>query len=317
MEDKNKHGVKLGLFIFLGLAFFLAGVLAIGNINNSFTKSINIISVFHQVNGLQPGDNVWLSGVKVGTVKEMQFLSNSDVQVNISIEKKLQQYIPKNALAKISSDGLIGNKLIIIYSGDINAGHIAANDTLTVEAGITNEEMMNTLQANNLNILAITTDFKVLSKKIVSGEGSIGQLLASDDLYNNLSKSVATINSAASRLNTMSESLVSFTEKLNVDGNLANSFVEDTLLFNQIAESIANLNEASATAITIAENLQTTTASLNQNNNTVAGVILNDTAASEHLKQSLINLESSTQKLNENMEALQHNFLFRRYFKNK
>lgn len=315
MEEKNKHGVKLGLFIFIGLLFFLAGVLAIGNINNSFTKSINVVAIFPQVSGLQPGDNVWLSGVKVGTVKELQFMPNSDVMVNINLEKKLSQYIPKNALAKIGSDGLIGNKLIVIYSGDISKGAINTNDTLKVEPTITNEDMMATLQANNQNLLAITTDFKTLSKNLVSGEGSVGQLLTNDDLYNNLSTSVAAINSAANKLNTMSASLVLFTEKMNTDGNLANSFVEDTVLFSQIADAIVKLNEAAATAKKITENLETTTDKINQNTNSVAGVILNDPAASENLKQSLINLESSTKKLNENMEALKHNFLFRRYFK--
>ncbi len=317
MENQNKHNVKLGLFIFIGLLFFVVGVLAIGNINSAFTKSIIITTVFHQVNGLQPGDNVWLSGVKVGTVKEMEFLPNSDVSVAIKIEKKLQQFIPQNSFAKISSDGLIGNKLIIIYGGDIQSGYIKENDKLAIQDTYTNEDMMNTLQENNKNILVITENFKTLSSQMVKGEGSIGKLLTEDELYNKLNASIATINVASQKVAALTNSIAIYAEKLNTSGSLANDLVTDTLIFNAITEAVANLNEVSATAITIANNLQTTTKALNDNQTSPAGVILHDTAVANSLKQSIYNLESSSAKLNENMEALQHNFLFRRYFKNK
>lgn len=317
MENQNKKNVKLGIFIFVGLLFFVIGVLAIGNINSAFTKSILVSTSFHEVNGLQPGDNVWLSGVKVGTVKEMTFQPNSDVLVIIKLEAKLQQYIPQDAFAKISSDGLIGNKLIIIYGGDIHKGYIQENDQLAIQDTYTNEDMMNTLQENNKNVLVITENFKTLSNQLVKGEGSIGKLLSDDELYTKLNASIATLNNASQKIVTLTSSLATYAEKLNTTGNLANDIVTDTLIFNELTQAVDNLNTVSKTAIDIANNLQTTTASINTNTTSPAGIILHDTAVANSLKQSIYNLESSSAKLNENMEALQHNFLFRRYFKNK
>jgi phospholipid/cholesterol/gamma-HCH transport system substrate-binding protein len=43
--------------------------------------------------------------------------------------------------------------------------------------------------------------------------------------------------------------------------------------------------------------------------------LVNDTASANSLKRSLDNIEVSTQKFSENMEALKHNFLFKGYFK--
>ncbi|HRG02519.1 MAG TPA: MCE family protein, partial [Bacteroidia bacterium] len=80
---------------------------------------------------------------------------------------------------------------------------------------------------------------------------------------------------------------------------------------------VSNLTAVSNQVLQTSEELKILTENLNNNNTSVAGVLLNDESAAVNLKQSLINLESSSQKLNENMEALQHNFLFRRYFKNK
>ena len=76
------------------------------------------------------------------------------------------------------------------------------------------------------------------------------------------------------------------------------------------------LKQATFTANKIANNLNTTTQSLNDNNGPV-GTLLHDTATANHIKMTMVNLQSSTHKLDETMEALQHNFLVRGFFKKK
>jgi phospholipid/cholesterol/gamma-HCH transport system substrate-binding protein len=317
MADNNKHNAKLGLFISIGLVIFIFGVLAIGNINNAFKKSIQIVAIFNQVNGLQAGDNVWLSGVKVGTVKDMQFLSNANVIVTINLEQKLQSFIPQDAFAKISSDGLIGNKLIVIFSGEIKNGAIQSNDTLRVENSITNEDMLATLQENNTNILAITGNLKLVSENLASGDGTLGKLLQDETLYQNLASTIASLQNTSARLNTMSASLDNFSSKLNNPENLAGIIVDDTAIVHQIESMVVNLNSFSDLIVATGNDIREVSKNLNENNTSVVGVLLNDENAAIDLKEALKHIENSTQKLNENMEALQHNILFRKYFKNK
>ncbi len=317
MNEQNKRNVKLGIFIFTGLLFFAIGVLAIGNINKTFTKTVTISSVFKEVSGLQPGDNVWFSGVKVGTVKELQFQENADVKVTMKIEAKSKAFIPKDAKAKISSDGLIGNKIIVIYGGSVSAGHIETGDRLAYEATNSTEEMMTMLQENNKNLLAITNDFKVITNKIAAGEGTIGKLITDETTYDELNKILVTVQHASSNAEKLTASIDQFTTKLNTEGGLANDLVTDTLVFRRIENSVAELNSITQTATEIAENLKTTTSDINTNKNSPVGVLLHDQQAAESLKLSISNLESSTEKLNESMEALQHNFLLRGFFKKK
>jgi phospholipid/cholesterol/gamma-HCH transport system substrate-binding protein len=47
------------------------------------------------------------------------------------------------------------------------------------------------------------------------------------------------------------------------------------------------------------------------------GVLLHDSEIADAMKTTLKNLESGSKKLDEDLEALQHNFLLRRFFKKK
>ena len=113
----NRRAIIVGIFIFLGLAIFIWTVLTLGSQKNTFEKSITVKTYFQNVNGLQKGNNIWFSGVKVGTIEDVSLIGNGKVEVDMNIDEKSVPYIHKNAKAKLSSDGLIGNKIIEIYGG--------------------------------------------------------------------------------------------------------------------------------------------------------------------------------------------------------
>src|SRR6476659_9442164 len=114
----NRRGIIVGIFIFLGLAIFIIAVLTLGTQHKTFEKAISVKAIFDNVNGLQKGNNIWYAGVKVGTIKKVMLTGNSLVEVTMNIEEHSSKFIRKDALAKISSDGLIGNKIIVIYGGN-------------------------------------------------------------------------------------------------------------------------------------------------------------------------------------------------------
>ncbi len=120
----NRRAIIVGIFIFIGLGIFILAVLTLGNQQKTFQKSVTVKAVFDDVNGLQKGNNVWFSGVKIGTIKQVTLAGNEKVQVTINIEEKSKQFIRKDAKAKVSSDGLIGNKIIVIYGGTLQTAGI-------------------------------------------------------------------------------------------------------------------------------------------------------------------------------------------------
>src|SRR5882757_5615810 len=124
-EINSTKRLAVGVFITLGLAILLIAVFAIGGQHKAFVKTVRLHILFDDVQGLQPGNNVWLSGMKIGTVKTIDFYRNSQVAVTLNIEKKAQAHIAGDSKARISTDGLVGNKIVVISGGSDGAPAIA------------------------------------------------------------------------------------------------------------------------------------------------------------------------------------------------
>ncbi len=313
--EKNKKSVRVGIFTAIGLVFFVVGVLAIGNINKTFTKSFLVSTVFDDVNGLKLGNNIWFSGVKIGTVKEISFYGTSQVKVIMDIEEKSRAYVKKDALVKLGSDGLIGNKILIIFGGTENSPQVETGDVLSSTKLNSTEEMMTTLQENNVNILAITTDFKEILSKINRGEGTVGKLLTDDRIYNDLHTSIATLQSAIQNVNKLTANINQFSDQLDDEGFLVNDVLTDTAIYPSIKNSVMQIEELTKSANAMVDNLNTIAEKLSTDTTSPAGVIVNDPQVAAQLKETITNLQAASKKLDENMEALQHNFLFRGFFK--
>lgn len=312
-ESPNKRAVIVGLFVLVGLIFLAAGILAIGNLHETFTTKMRVNTVFEDVSGLQAGNNVWFSGVKIGTVKKVSFHGKSQVRVMMKIDEDAQQYIRKDAKVKISTDGLIGNKILIIYGGTPEAAIVQEDDTLGVEKTLSTEDMMNTFQKSNENVQAITNDLKALTGKLNKGQGTIGKLLNDETIYKDITATTHSLNQASERAQVLMASLSKFTSKLDDKGTLANDLVTDTVVFKSIKASITQLQHMADSASAMVDDLK----KASKNPKSPVGVLLYDEQTGASLKQSMKNLESSSAKLDEDLEALQHNFLLRGYFKKK
>jgi phospholipid/cholesterol/gamma-HCH transport system substrate-binding protein len=311
---ESKRSVTVGVFIFIGIVIFILGVFTLAGKQKRFVKSITLKAIFDDVSGLTEGNNIWFSGVKVGTVKKISFRGPSQVEITMNVEEDAQQFIRKDAKAKVSSEGFIGNKNIVIYGGNPKFPAVEDGDLLHVEKALSTDEIMSTLQENNKNLLTITNDFKQLSSKIKKGEGTIGAVLTDSLMANHFRSIVTNLQEASANTAQVSGALSRFTSKLNTKGGLANQMLTDTSVFSDLKSAVVQLEQTTTSAAQVTNNLSQASSKLNASNNAV-GLLLNDEETAERLKSTLQNLETSTQKLDQNMEALQHNFLLRGYFK--
>ncbi len=312
----NRRKITVGIFIFIGLVIFVLGIFTLGSQKKAFIKSFSINVVFEDIQGLKAGDNVWFSGVKIGTIKKIKFYGTSQVQVFMNIEEQAQKYIHKDASASISSDGLIGNKIIVIDGGTPKFPFIEDGDRIQVNTTLSTDEIMKTLQVNNKNLVDITTDFRTLSANLVAGKGTAGALLSDEEMARDFRNIVSNLQNTTVAANKMAAELNAFSRTLNTKEGLANKMLTDTVIFARLRSSVNEFQEAAKSASALTENLNNAAGRLNQTDN-AAGLLLNDEQTAEQLRRIMQNLEGSSQKLDENLKALQSNFLFRGYFKKK
>jgi phospholipid/cholesterol/gamma-HCH transport system substrate-binding protein len=312
-ESTHRHSIVVGLFVLLGLAILIAGVLLIGNLNRSFQDKIKIVAYVDDVNGLQKGNYIWFSGVRIGTVKSLHILGSSGVEVVMDVDSKIKQYISKDSRVKLGSDGLIGNRILIIYGGTPDTSSVEDGDILRFEKTLAADDLINTLQENNENLKAITGDFKIISRKLADGEGTVGKLLNDNSLYENINSAAASLKGASVKARQLIDSLADFSSGLKKKGTLVHELTSDTVVFNSIKASVLKLNYIVDTASLFISHIK----EAESNPKTSVGVLLHDENTGTDLKETIKNLKKSTQKLDMDLEALQHSFLLKGYFKNK
>jgi phospholipid/cholesterol/gamma-HCH transport system substrate-binding protein len=319
-STNNRRAVIVGIFTLLGLAIFIITILTLGSQRKTFEKSITVKSFFENVNGLQKGNNIWFSGVKVGVIKKVLITGKGLVEVDMNIEQQSKQFIRKDAKAKLSTDGLIGNKIIEIYGGTLTAAEIESGDILATDKLLSTDAMLNTLSQNNDNLLRITNDFKIISSRLVKGEGSIGKLLTDETMVNQINATTSTLQNTARNLERLSHNVSAYAAKLSNKGTLANDLVTDTVIFSRLRETVSQLQQVANTSQAAISNLENAGSTLNNrlnDKNSPVGMLLNDEQSANNIKITLQNLQSASKKLDEDLEAVQHNFLLRGFFKKK
>jgi phospholipid/cholesterol/gamma-HCH transport system substrate-binding protein len=315
--------ITVGIFVALGIVIFVAAVLTLGGQKKTFEQKSTVRAIFKDVNGLQPGNNVWFSGVKVGTIKKISFTPDAMVEVIMSVQTSTMQYIKRDSKAKISSEGLIGNKIVVIFGGTATQPGVPENGLLVTDNGLSTDEMMATLQRNNKNLLDITGNIKTITEHLINGQGSAGRILSNDELANQLQAAVNSFRVASAHVQKITSDVASYTSQLQSQGSLTNDLIHDTVFYSRLKATATEIHQASVTIKESSNNIKSITANIQDvskrlnSTGSPVGVLLNDEEAGKNLQATLYNLQGGTKKLDEDLEALQHNFLLKGFFKKK
>jgi len=299
--------VLLG-FIFLSITMYI-----IGDKQNLFGSTFQISANFKNVNGLTEGSSVRLAGVNVGTVVEVEIMNDSTVKVDLIIENKYQKFIKKNTIVSVGTDGLMGNKLVNINPLDQPSIEIQEGDILSSYEPLETESLFKTLGQTNDDIADVAKNLKAFSGKM-NDPNSFWGLLSDTTLANTVSQVILDIQHS-------SQNTISFTEDISLIVSNVNSgkgsigqLLKDTTFSVKLYQTMTNLQNVSDSLIRVAENIQVITYQVTNGNGAVT-TILTDTAFDNNLNETMENLKKSAETLEENLQALKHNILFRKYFK--
>ena len=313
MEKAASQKIRLGLFVITGLLIFILAVYFIGDKQKMFGKTNHLEAVFNNVNGLQLGNNVRYSGISVGTVRGIEMINDTTIRVDMIIDKAIFPYIKKDAVATISSDGLVGNMIINIIPGNGNKSSVEPGDEIQTFNRIRTEDMMTTLNVTNKNAAKLTENLLKITNEIIKGKGTLGTLLndtlMSKDLAETMRYLKITTKGTSETATQLNNLIVSLNNKNNVVGVL-----KDTAVANKIKNMATNLNQSTQDLNKVIANLDATILNIKQGKGAI-NYLANDPKLVQKIDSTMTNINQASLKLNENMEAMRHNFLFSGYFK--
>jgi len=314
MENKEiKQNIKLGAFVLGGVLLFLLVVFFIGKKDNIFSKTFTITAIFKNVEGLKEGDNVWLSGVKIGTVKGVQIAAEGRVIVDLSLKDRQNQFIKKNATAFVGSDGFVGNKIVVIRPGT-GSQIIHDYDTINAFSPADTQELLNLAKEVGSTTRDITDDLKLISSRLANGEGVLGELLHEGPVSQDLRIALANFKQTSDNATRITGEAQQLMTNINHGPGLFTKLITDTTYAVAFEKTLNNLEDVGKNSKKISQDLQDIIDKMNSGDNALS-VLLADTAFARQLRSTLQNAHSASNKLDENMEAMRHNILLRGYFK--
>lgn len=196
----EKFKLRLGLFVLGGLLLFVAAIFVIGKQNYLFDPVIKVSTKFYNVSGLQVGNNVRFSGINVGTVDEIRVINDSTVQVDMLIQQSMQQFIKVDSKVSIGSDGLIGDRILLITQGGAGSKTIKDGQFISSFEPIETDDILEGLQISVLNAEIITHELAEILIKINNGEGTLGRLIQDTTMADNISKTIENLKSSSKGL---------------------------------------------------------------------------------------------------------------------
>jgi phospholipid/cholesterol/gamma-HCH transport system substrate-binding protein len=315
MEKTNSEKLRLGIFMLVGSILFIAIVYIIGSKQQLFGNTEKIQAVFYNVNGLQIGNNVRYSGINVGTVREISMLNDTAILIEMAINRKSFQFIKKNANISIGTDGLVGNMVVNIEPNKGESEPILPGDVLIGTKKVQADDMINTLSTTNTNAALLTSDLLKITNEIMNGQGTIGLLLNDKEVASDLKESILELKFTSQAARKSIQSLESFIHSLDKKDNVV-GLMKDTAVARHIINIVVTLEKSTKKMDTLVQNLNLAVLNAKDGKGAI-NYLSNDPNLVKKIDTTMTNINESSKLLNENLEALKHNFLFKAYFKKR
>jgi phospholipid/cholesterol/gamma-HCH transport system substrate-binding protein len=182
------------------LVLAIGAIYYIGKQKNKFGSTVTITSRFNSVSGLKTGSNVQVGGIDVGTVDDIALITDTTVEVSMIIQKGVEKFIKKDAKASIGTEGLMGDKVIILVPGTPDTSNVRNGDTLASLKPVETDQILASLKTSADNAAVITSNLADISYRISHGKGALGKLLRDTTLSSNISATMQNLNSSTKKL---------------------------------------------------------------------------------------------------------------------
>ncbi|MBI5660589.1 MULTISPECIES: MlaD family protein [Ignavibacterium] len=300
---KDLTGAKLGIFIFIGSVLLVIGIFMLGNKDQLFVSTFTVRAYFQNTEGLRNGAAVRFGGIDVGAVKDIKIMADTSgrVEVSMRIKEEVRRFIKKDSRASIETEGLVGNKVVIISMGSDKAEPVSDNGVILSKEPLSFADVIEETQGILAYTREMTRSLADIVGKINKGEGTIGKILNDEELYNAATKIT---KSADRNLTAITDDMRKVLALFDDLGKGVETVVKNT---NNVVAGIDTLLQGVSEGKGVLGSLLTDQGTEGKSLNKIL----------ENFVQISEDTKVSASRLAENMEALKHNWLFKSYFEER
>ena len=194
------YKIRLGLFITGGLTLFVLAIFFIGKQKNLFNPVFKLSAIFYNVGGLQVGNNIRFSGINVGTIDLITIITDSTVRVDMLLKKEVKKFMKSDCSVAVSSEGLIGDKLLIITRGSNDTTVVKEGQMLTAIEPVETDAIIASLSVTATNAAIITDQLAEIMYNVNHGKGTIGRLIKDSTIAANLNQTIVNLKRSSKGL---------------------------------------------------------------------------------------------------------------------
>jgi phospholipid/cholesterol/gamma-HCH transport system substrate-binding protein len=322
----KNHNVIVGVFITAAIVLFGAALFLIGNEHKAFRRHVVFYTNFQNVDGIPKGAKVRVDGMDAGELESIQIPSSPSqkFRLKMNVEERLRGLIREDSLVTVETEGLVGDKFLLIQGGTDRASEAAPESTLQgkepFEIGKLLDQAQGIMTQAGTTITGLQATMKDVSGRLDTtldtatgtirnvngmvldvrkGKGAAGLLLEDPATAADVKQSIANVRQT--------------TEKLNTTTTRVDNLVADV----QNRQLVPKIDDTLVSAKSATQNLDQTSQQINTTLKSAFGEDQYGEDAGSNLQQSLTNLNQASGNLTDDTEALKHEFFFKGFFKHR
>jgi phospholipid/cholesterol/gamma-HCH transport system substrate-binding protein len=331
----SKDKTAMGAFVVGGFLLFAFGLFLIGDRRMLFSKSAEYYTEFAQISALESGAKVRVGGMDAGEILEVRVPPGpgEKFRVKFRIIEKLFPVIRTDSIASIQSDGLLGNKFLLIDTGTTGAASpgYTLDSREPFEIGDLLAKIRETVTAIDATVGEVKGDVTDATQTVAEAAKHVDQIIVAAQ------EPVAKFTATAGRISEDAGALIA---RVRAGEGTIGKLMNDDAVYNSLSgsakavqQALESLRETSADVKELVSrfksgevpaDIERTMNNLADSSQRIKTMVAafqpaaggGDGVAGD-VRATLGSAREAMSDLAENLEAMKHGFFFRGFFKDR
>ncbi|HEX5438616.1 MAG TPA: MlaD family protein [Gemmatimonadaceae bacterium] len=197
--------LKVGLLILLALLVIAVAIFRLGNTAKLFSKRYTLVTFLPNANGVREGSSVTIAGELAGVVRHIAFLppdadTTRNIELTLEIDRELQPQVRGDSRITLRTLGLLGDKVLDISPGTPRYPPLVPGDTIPASEALDYQQVVAQAAGAVGDLTVLVHDLRTITSGIAQGKGTMGQLVTSRALYDQLTGTLTAMDQLLTRM---------------------------------------------------------------------------------------------------------------------